>query len=79
MPNERYDQDILDEAMRNAFSLLTGKFTFEGLMDLKDELPLPFNIEEEDPDYDVLIEYFIETEEYEKCAELVKLKNESVQ
>jgi|TARA_R110002020_G_scaffold189618_2_gene388868 hypothetical protein len=77
MPREKYDQEILDEAMRNAYAILTGKFTFENLMDLADEVALPFNIEKEKPDYDAMIEYFIETEEYEKCAKLVKLKNES--
>ena len=77
MPREKYDQEILDEAMRNAYAIVTGKFTLETLMDLSEEVTLPFNIEKEKPDYDAMIEYFIETEEYEKCEQLVKLKNES--
>ena len=44
-----------------------------------DEYPLPFDPLEEDgrtPDViDIVIEYFTSTEEYEKCAELVKIKD----
>ena len=76
MQREKYDSEILDEAMRNAFAIVTGKVTFELLFSKLDQVALPFNIEKEDPDYDAMIEYFIETEEYEKCAILTKLKNE---
>ena len=75
MQREKYDSEILDEAMRNAYAILTGEVTFELLFKRLDEVSLPFNIEKEKPDYDAMIEYFTETEEYEKCAELVKLKN----
>ena len=41
--------------------------------------PLPFDPISEDgrtPDViDIVIEYYTSTEEYEKCAELVKIKN----
>ena len=77
MQREKYDSEILDEAMNNAYAILTGKVTFEILMDIKEEVPLPYNIQVENPDYDGMIEYFIETEEYEKCAELVKIKTEN--
>ena len=79
MPREKYDTEILDDAMQNAYAILTGKYTFDVLLEMHDELPLPFNIEQEEPDYDAMIEYFIEIEEYEKCNELLKLKNESEQ
>tara|TARA_R110002012_G_scaffold278308_2_gene465880 strand:- start:1576 stop:1815 length:240 start_codon:yes stop_codon:yes gene_type:complete len=79
MPREKYDTEILDDAMQNAYAILTGKYTFDALLEMYDELPLPFNIEQEEPDYDAMIEYFIEIEEYEKCNELLKLKNESAQ
>ena len=75
MPKEKYDTEILDDAMNNAYAILIGETTFETLMEIHDEIPLPFNIQEEDPDYDGMIEYFIETEEYEKCEVLLKLKN----
>ena len=46
--------------------------------DIIDDLPLPFDpIEEDgrsDDIIDIVIEYFTSTEEYEKCAELVKIK-----
>ena len=79
MSREKYDTEILDEAMNNAYDLVTGKLTFEGLLNIKEEVSLPFNIEKDDEvDYDAMIEYFIETEEYEKCAVLTKLKNEQL-
>tara|TARA_R110000751_G_scaffold291943_1_gene399152 strand:- start:64 stop:300 length:237 start_codon:yes stop_codon:yes gene_type:complete len=78
MPREKYDQELLDEAMHNAYAIVTGKYTFETLLEQDIEIPLPFNIEQEGPDYDGMIEYFIETEEYEKCEVLLKLKKESV-
>tara|TARA_R110000824_G_scaffold65226_4_gene170047 strand:- start:10885 stop:11121 length:237 start_codon:yes stop_codon:yes gene_type:complete len=78
MADQLYDTEILDNAMNHAYSILTGETTFEMLMDIHDEVPLPFNIQEESPDYDGMIEYFIETEEYEKCEVLLKLKKESV-
>tara|TARA_R110000744_G_scaffold37336_1_gene85628 strand:- start:100 stop:333 length:234 start_codon:yes stop_codon:yes gene_type:complete len=74
--SRQYDTEILDDAMNNAYAILTGETTFETLMEIHDEIPLPFNIQEEGPDYDGMIEYFIETEEYEKCDVLLKLKNE---
>jgi len=72
---ELFDTEILDKAMDNAFILVTGEKTFEELIDEQDEVMLPFNIEEEFFDYDIMIEYYITTEEYEKCDILVKLKN----
>ena len=73
MKRPLYDSEILEYAMNNAYAIITGETTFELLMELHDEIPLPFNIQEEDPDYEGMIEYFIETEEYEKCAVLQKL------
>ena len=67
MPKEKYDTEVLEEAMNNAYFIAIGKYTFE---------ELPFDIREEEPDLEGMIEYFIETEEYEKCSELQKLINE---
>ena len=40
---------------------------------------LPYNIlEEEDVNFELLIEYFEGEEEYEKCAILMKMKNNKV-
>jgi len=55
----------------------------EDLLDETDNLMIIFNPERphvvmiEDV-YDVLIEYFITTEEYEKCAELKVIKEQSL-
>lgn len=73
MPQEKYDTEILDEAMNNAYDIITGVKTFDHIMETRDECALPFDIRQEDPDLDGMIEYFIETEEYEKCEVLKQL------
>jgi len=71
--------EILDEAYRNAYKVATGKMTIRELLDnAEDMIFLPF-----DPSspstfslvVDDIIQYFSDAEEYEKCAELVKLKD----
>ena len=82
---KNYEEDLAlyETAMRNAYSIITKERTLDDIYyDLEegkiDTLPLPF-----DPIYedgrsedviDVVIEYFTSTEEYEKCAKLVKIK-----
>ena len=70
--------EILDEAYRNAYKIAVGEMTVAQLLDKADEMIfLPF-----DPSapetfsmiVDDIIQYFADTEEYEKCAELVKIK-----
>ena len=70
--------EVLDEAYRNAYLIAVGKMTVAQLLDKADEMIfLPF-----DPSapetfsmiVDDIIQYFADTEEYEKCAELVKIK-----
>lgn len=73
---------IFDEhiCMLNSYKLLTGKATYEDL--LEDDANPPafiFNptrpvVSMEDDVYDLLIEYFEEEEDYEKCAELKEHK-----
>ena len=76
--------------MHNSFLIVTGRSTYEGLLD---GIPLMgsafvggimatlFNPTEPDCDkeeaIDTLIEYYTQEEDYEKCAELVKLKNKN--
>ena len=71
--------EILDEAYRNAYKIAIGKMTVRELLDSAEEMIfLPF-----DPSapetfsmvVDDIIQYFSDTEEYEKCAELVKVKD----
>tara|TARA_B100000780_G_scaffold279102_1_gene255583 strand:+ start:135 stop:368 length:234 start_codon:yes stop_codon:yes gene_type:complete len=70
-----------DACMRNSYNLLLGKKTLDDLIaDKECNLTLMFNPERkyvkmQDDVYDILIEYFISTEEYEKCAELTEAKN----
>lgn len=93
-----FDQRMLDSAMNNTYLILTGKATYEALLDNESMQPgdimqhvktaMLFNpiADDYDPKFphlntsdgtemiDSMIEYFVETEEYEKCAELVKYK-----
>ena len=78
------DMELYNQAMRNAYFIITKKKTLDDIYyDLEegriDSLPLPFDpIHEDgrtDDIIDIVIEYFTSTEEYEKCAELVKIKN----
>jgi len=73
---EDFNEDL---CMRHTYNILLGKKTLEELMEDTAELTLMFNpnrkyVSMEDDLYDTLIEYFTLTEEYEKCAELVKAK-----
>ena len=83
---KNYEDDLVlyGDAMENAYNIITKKRTLDDIYyDLEDgdmeTFPLPFNPMEEDgrtPDMiDIVIEYFTETEEYEKCATLMKIKN----
>jgi len=64
-----------DDAMNNAYNLITGRTSFE---DTQEDI-LPFNPEVGDgkdaATLDMIIEHFSNREEYEKCAELMTLKS----
>ena len=77
------DMELYERAMKNAYLIITKRKTLDDIYyeleeDIIDDLPLPFDpIEEDgrsDDIIDIVIEYFTSTEEYEKCAELVKIK-----
>ena len=77
------DMELYEQAMQNAYFIITKQKTLDDIYyELEtgeiDTLPLPFDPLSEDGRtddvIDVVIEYFISTEEYEKCAELVKIK-----
>ena len=73
---------IQQQANDNTFDILTGRVTMEELFKSNND-NIPFLIQSKEmvdieDRLDVLegmIEYYTEGEEYEKCAELVKLKN----
>jgi hypothetical protein len=77
------DIELYNQAMRNAYFIITKRKTLDDIYyDLEEgrieTLPLPFDPIHEDGRtediIDIVIEYFTSTEEYEKCAELVKIK-----
>jgi hypothetical protein len=77
------DQEIAEKALNNAYNLIIGKITMEELFVQANErehseieVYLPFDPHDGIPEdcIDILIDHFIYTEEYEKCAELVKVK-----
>jgi len=83
---KQYEEDLelYSKAMNNAYYLITKQRTLDDIYyELENKeistFPLPFNPIEEDGKshdvLDVLIEYFTSTEEYEKCAKLVKIKD----
>ena len=73
--------------MHNSFLIITGRATHESLLGdsrlsgafIGGIMATLFNPTEPDDDkekaIDTLIEYYTKEEDYEKCAELVKLKN----
>ena len=78
--------DFINKGIINSYKLITGETTLEDVLDKasmqsgcvsQHDLPIFFiNPEEEldNTDLDTMIDYFISTEEYEKCAILTKLK-----
>jgi len=75
MEEDEYNEIEIQQAMRNAYILLTNKLSFEDIFE-HNGCHLPFNIGEEVTDNIIedIIEYFCKIEEFEKCAELKKLK-----
>lgn len=78
---ETDEVELVDDAMDNAFNILTGKFKYKTLfVENADRIPLPFDPYNKDIDFneviDLLIEHYTAYEWYERCAVLVKLKEE---
>ena len=68
------DHELVDLAMNSAYDVLIGKKTIDEIMDQDAEMifvPDP-EVSDEIMSED-LIEYFITTEEYEKCAKIKDL------
>ena len=64
---------LLHEAMINSYLLIVGELTYEELIDNGNELWLPSGFDEE-LSIDSVIKYFEETEDYEKCGDMLKVK-----
>jgi hypothetical protein len=74
-----FDEDL---CMRNSYELLLGKKTMEQLVSKDGTLYLIFRpnykiIVMENDVYDVIIDYFTHIEEFEKCTEILALKNKN--
>ena len=70
------DEEMLDDSIINSYYVLTGKATIEDIIK-RQEFPMLFIGPDEELDESSLndmLDYFISTEEYEKCSELIKLK-----
>ena len=66
---------MIEECMRNTYEVLTNKQSIEDI--LSDEPKSMFYgnpFEVKDGDINDMIEFFENTEEYEKCGELVEVK-----
>tara|TARA_R100000234_G_scaffold116337_1_gene93317 strand:- start:53480 stop:53722 length:243 start_codon:yes stop_codon:yes gene_type:complete len=69
MENNELDQELADEAMRNTYDFIIKGYDWDSLPEAYWMLDDPEGKEA----INSLIDYFTGTEEYEKCAKLVKL------
>ena len=68
------DEELVDLAMNNAYAMLIGNKSIDDILDQEDEMILVPDPEITDEELsEDLIEYFITTEEYEKCAKIKDL------
>ena len=68
--------NFINNGIINSYKLIVGEKTMDEIVE-KAKLPIFFINPEEDydnEDLDTMIDYFISTEEYEKCTVLTKLK-----
>ena len=83
------DLELYNEAMVNAYNVITKKVSIEDVLELEEEddlledlreFPLPFNpfLHEDisNEEIDLVVEHFSDLEEYEMCAELVSYKTD---
>lgn len=69
------DEEMLDDSIINSYYVLTGKATIDDIIE-RQEFPMFFINPEDKLDkgsLDDMLDYFISTEEYEKCQELIEL------
>ena len=68
-------ENIIDDSIINSYYVLTGRATVEDIVS-RQEFPILFIGPEEKLDesgLNTMLDYFISTEEYEKCQEIVEL------
>jgi len=76
MEKNKFDED---KCFNNTYELITGRKILTDFLDTEEDLwflhdPNTEILRHNDPIYDELINYFIYTEEYEKCAEILDLQ-----
>tara|TARA_R100001163_G_C4968948_1_gene129651 strand:+ start:426 stop:707 length:282 start_codon:yes stop_codon:yes gene_type:complete len=75
------NSQLLDIAMENTYLLLTDSKRFNEVFQNENEFVVAFDLEQSNVSFNKivqnLIEYYVDKEEYEKCAQLVKLTGES--
>ena len=68
-------ENIIEDSIINSYYVLTGRATVEEIVS-RQEFPILFIGPEEKLDesgLNTMLDYFVSTEEYEKCQELVEL------
>ena len=68
-------ENIIEDSIINSYYVLTGRATVEDIIS-RQEFPILFIGPDEELDesgLNTMLDYFISTEEYEKCQELVEL------
>ena len=82
LQNEITNEELARLANENTFNILMGNITIKELFDQDIDVPLLVDPSQEFLSsttkmeiLDGMIEYYVEEEDYEKCSELVKLKN----
>lgn len=82
LKNEVANEELVRLANENTFNILMGNVTVKELFDQDIDVPLLVDPSQEFLSnttkmeiLDGMIEYYVEEEDYEKCSELVKLKN----
>ena len=68
-------ENIIEDSIINSYYVLTGRATVDEIIDRQD-FPILFIGPDEKLDesgLNAMLDYFISTEEYEKCQELVEL------
>jgi len=76
---ENITGDERDSLMRSSYYIITRNFTktvnrFIVYQDSKNTIDIPYGVGQRSKFIDVLIEFFVALEEYEKCESLKKLK-----
>ena len=82
LQNEITDEELASLANDNTFNILMGNITMKELFNQDIDVPLLVDPSQEFLSnttkmeiLDGMIDYYVEVEEYEKCSELLKLKN----